>query len=59
MRILFLLALFIAPCIANAQLGFAYIDSISVQGNKKTKESIILREMLVRAGDTVSLAELA
>ena len=46
MRILFV-GFDYCPCIANAQLDFVFIDSISVQGNKKTKESIILREMLV------------
>ena len=59
MRILILLALFAAPCVAVAQLDFVYIDSISVRGHKKTKESIILREMLVGEGDTVSLSDLS
>ena len=59
MRILLWLALIIAPCIAVAQMDYVYIDSISVQGNKKTKKSIILREMLVGEGDTTSLAELS
>ncbi len=66
MRIFFWLALVIAPCIANAQLGYSevpldyvYIDSISVEGNAKTRKSIILREMLFGQGDTVSLARLS
>ena len=59
MRILLWLALIIAPCIANAQMDYVFIDSISVQGNKKTKKSIILREMLIGEGDTTSLAELS
>ena len=59
MRILFLAALFISPYCVKAQLDFVYIDSISVRGHKKTKENVILREMLISAGDTVSLAELS
>jgi len=59
MRTFFWLALAIAPCVAHAQMDNVYIDSISVQGNKKTRENIILREMLIGSGDTVSLVSLS
>ena len=59
MRILLWLILVIAPCLFYAQMDNVYIDSISIKGNKKTRESVILREMLARPGDTVSLASLS
>lgn len=34
------------------------VDSISVSGNKKTKTPVILREMTVKEGDTLSAGEL-
>ncbi len=37
---------------------FVVVDSISIEGNEKTKEYIILRELTFEAGDTVSVGEL-
>ncbi len=41
-----------------AQPAFVTIDSITIKGNRTTRAAIILREMLFREGDTISLDEL-
>ncbi len=43
----------------GAQIPYAIIDQITVEGNSKTKTSVVLRELLVQQGDTIQLAELA
>ena len=42
----------------GAQIPYAIIDQITVEGNSKTKTSVILREMLVQKGDTIQLSQL-
>lgn len=42
----------------QAQSNFIVIDEIEISGNKKTKDFIILREIEVREGDTVSVSEI-
>lgn len=39
----------------NGQDHFVVLDSIVVEGNKKTKRSVILREILIKEGDTIEL----
>ena len=41
-----------------AQPAFAYIDSIRVEGNRKTKTKTILRELPIRVGDTIAIEDL-
>lgn len=41
-----------------APLPYVFIDKISVEGNKKTRTSVILRELLFEEGDTVLLEQL-
>jgi len=38
--------------------GFVVVDTILIEGNKKTKASIIYRELLFRQGDTINLDHL-
>lgn len=59
MRIV-LFALLLCLCKpAEAQSNLVLIDSISVQGNKKTLTKVILREMTLQEGDRVPLSKLA
>ncbi|MBL7794144.1 MAG: BamA/TamA family outer membrane protein [Saprospiraceae bacterium] len=43
---------------AAAQAEMAYIDSISISGNRHTKDFIILRELSFQKGDSIPLMEL-
>lgn len=45
--------------IANSQTDYVVIDSISIVGNKKTQRHVILREIDLHAGDTISLLDLS
>lgn len=38
--------------------GFVYVDSISIEGNRKTRANLILRELEFSAGDSISVADL-
>lgn len=38
---------------------FVYIDSILIQGNKKTKDKIILRELKIGVGDSIQISQLS
>lgn len=58
MRILLLL-LNIIPLVVFSQSEFILVGDISVEGNKRTKEEIILRELCFSKGDTISLDKLA
>lgn len=49
--------LFLSAVIASAQDAI-YVDTISVEGNKKTRPSIILRELYFKLGDTILIADL-
>ena len=54
-----LLLFFLGLCgFANGQSTFVYVDSISITGNKKTKEHIILRELTFTKGDSIPLTTL-
>jgi outer membrane protein assembly factor BamA len=46
------------PVFGQAEEEAVYIDAISIVGNKRTKASIIHRELLIASGDTVLLVEL-
>lgn len=48
---------FLGPLLM-AQADYVYIDSITVTGNHKTKERIILREMDLNVGDKIPLDQL-
>ncbi len=57
-----LLACFIFPIIIFSQAptlsGFVTIDKIYIEGNKRTKAEIILRELDFAVGDTISIKKL-
>ena len=52
-----LVFLFINAVTTTAQEAI-YVDTISVEGNKKTSTSIILRELHFKLGDTIFIADL-
>ncbi len=47
-----------APAPSPAPLAYVYIDSITIEGNRKTQDKIILRELYFAAGDSLAVAEL-
>lgn len=55
----FLLFVGLVTGYAQSVTEVAYIEDIEITGNKRTKSRIILRELLVRPGDTIPLPELA
>jgi len=57
MRILGLIFLLLAKFYLVAQ-SYVQIDAIYIEGNRKTKEAIILRELQLKPGDTVAVADL-
>jgi outer membrane protein assembly factor BamA len=59
MRLLITISLFFLTTLLQAQDGFVIIDSISIEGNKKTKDRIILRELEFKVGDTIAVTQLA
>lgn len=58
MRILTCGILCIICSFLGAQTASVYIDSISIEGNAKTKEKVIIREMGLQAGDEIALTDL-
>jgi len=62
MRIfLFIITSLLACCRLTAQPAppaEVYVDKVSIEGNKKTRPEIILRELLFSEGDTISLPQL-
>lgn len=48
----------LAEFYAVAQQDFVYIDGIHIQGNRKTKDNIILRELQFKQGDSVQVNDL-
>lgn len=58
MRILLLSLLFFFPFIISAQNDYVIIDDIKLDGNKKTKDRTVFREIVFAVGDTVPTAEL-
>ncbi len=60
MRPAFLFFLFLVIAIPGGAQGedIAFISKISIQGNKKTKRSVILRELPFAEGDTILVEEL-
>ena len=44
---------------AQSSSPFVVIGDISVEGNKKTKEKVILRELFIQPGDSILVPELA
>lgn len=59
MRLPILFLLFLLGFPLFSQEGIVRIDSISVEGNKKTHRAIILRELPFQSGDTIPLAALS
>ncbi|MBK8041510.1 MAG: hypothetical protein IPK21_01930 [Haliscomenobacter sp.] len=59
MRLPILFLLFLLGFPLFSQEGMVRIDSISVEGNKKTHRAIILRELPFQSGDTIPLAALS
>jgi outer membrane protein assembly factor BamA len=63
-HILFLFVLFASSCVGYAQIvpstdvSYIIIDSVRIEGNKKTKDVIILRELDFKIGDTIILKKL-
>lgn len=53
-----LILILISSTLAYAGSEYAIISQISIQGNKKTKRSIILRELPFAEGDTVAVDQL-
>ena len=56
--LLFILLWTVTPVLGQAE-DAVYIDDISIVGNKRTKASIIYRELLIAPGDTVQLSDLS
>ncbi len=42
----------------QAQLAFVYIDSISLEGNRRTRTEVVLRELKFKQGDSLALSSL-
>lgn len=40
----------------QAQMAFVYVDSISLEGNRRTRTEVIFRELLFKEGDSISVA---
>lgn len=55
MRTIGLVFLVFAKFYVAAQ-NFVYVDAIFIQGNKKTKDEIILRELQFKVGDSIEVA---
>ena len=58
MRIFFIIGLVLWVSGLSAQMEYAYIEGVVIEGNRKTRDRVILRELSVRPGDTVSLEDL-
>ena len=57
-NILFILPILFFTIIATAQNQTLTVDSINVSGNKKTKTSIVIRELDVQVGDEIEAIDL-
>lgn len=57
-NILLILPILFFSIIGTAQSQVLTVDSINVSGNKKTKTNIVLRELDVQVGDTISIENL-
>ncbi|MEM6698856.1 MAG: POTRA domain-containing protein [Bacteroidota bacterium] len=55
MKKIILLPIFFVFSILGAQSSFIKIETIQVEGNKRTKEFIVLRELNLAVGDTITL----
>jgi len=56
------LILFIISCcftVCDSQQNYFVITEVSIEGNKKTKEEIVLRELDILPGDTIYTSELS
>jgi hypothetical protein len=51
--------IFFFPAILAAQFEYVFIDSIQIQGNKKTKDRVILRELKFTVGDSIHISQLS
>lgn len=54
------LCVFILGCVfeVQAQLPFVYVDSISLEGNQRTRTEVIFRELLFKQGDSIAVSVL-
>jgi len=59
MKLILLFSLFFIFSVLGAQSSFVKIESIHIEGNKRTKEYIILRELNLTVGDTISLGKVS
>jgi outer membrane protein assembly factor BamA len=57
-RFIFAFLLMLTTHLCHAQKDFFVVDSICIEGNKKTKNKVILRELNVNPGDTIWVASL-
>ncbi|MCB0641069.1 MAG: hypothetical protein KDC44_05490, partial [Phaeodactylibacter sp.] len=59
-RLFFLLifGLFACACL-SAQDTYVHVQKVLIEGNKKTKEKIITRELNIQVGDSIALTELS
>lgn len=59
LRFSLLVLLFLSVALSlRAELDYVFIEKIEVTGQKRTKKNIILRELDITTGDTISLANL-
>lgn len=58
MRTIGLIFFLLVKCYAVAQHA-VYIDAIFIEGNRKTKDAIILRELPFKQGDSIAVVDLA
>ena len=59
MRYLFIVFLWLYLPLVKCQTAFVIIDKIVMEGNKKTQNNIITRELTFSAGDTILLTDLS
>lgn len=57
MRIIGLFLLLLSEFYVAAQ-NYVYVDAITIEGNRKTKEEIILRELPFKVGDSIEISAL-
>lgn len=52
------LCVFILGCVfeVQAQLPFVYVDSISLEGNQRTRTEVVFRELLFKQGDSIAVS---
>ncbi len=59
MRVFCTIGFILWACCLSAQAGYAFIEEVVIEGNRKTRDRVIMRELSVQPGDSVRLEELA